>query len=169
MLDSSFRFVVLLVVVVLVGPVGCVNPRGFCDSSDCTICVASPPLEIVQCLREIDSCLRLAGITLPVLVFPVSPLRLWPFGRPTLLFLSCGPWILCRRTLLRASRFVFCLTVPGHSLYRFRYRVYSVPIRSKTFGMVVASDMSATGCNTKDYRALSLSTATENILILLRR
>ena len=97
LLDSSFRFVVLLVVVVLVGPVGCVNPRGFCDSSDCTICVASPPLEIVQCLREIDSCLRLAGITLPVLVFPVSPLRLWPFGRPTLLFSSCGPWILCRR------------------------------------------------------------------------
>ena len=73
LLDSSFRFVVLLVVVVLVGPVGCVNPRGFCDSSDCTICVASPPLEIVQCLREIDSCLRLAGITLPVLVFLVSP------------------------------------------------------------------------------------------------
>ena len=57
LLDSSFRFVVLLVFVVLVGPVGCVNPWGFCDSSDCTICVASPPLEIVQCLREIDSCL----------------------------------------------------------------------------------------------------------------
>ena len=41
--------------------------RGFCCSSGIVrFAIASPPLEIVQCLREIDSCL--AGITLPVLV-----------------------------------------------------------------------------------------------------
>ena len=47
-------------------------------SSEIVRCVrvASPPLEIVQCLRENDSCRDdLAGIKLPAFLFPVSSFR----------------------------------------------------------------------------------------------
>ena len=147
-------------------------------------CVASPPLEIVQCLRDwflywlvlLVSHYQFRShklVSFRLAVRPVHPVDfvVRVFGAECCFFRCCviyrsvvdrldlqlqilfvaiakARWLLCWWAVLRL---VFVLSGTGGSKRRYPCAWFNA------------------GCNTKGYRALSLPTMTENILILLRR